>query len=67
MFYTFYWATEEILFKYYNELNNYTLFNGVNAAPLYLGNVSKDFSVNYMKKLDYADYDSIDVDDILGT
>ena len=67
MFYTFYWATEEILFKYYNELNNYTLFNGVNAAPLNLGNVSKDFSVNYMKKLDYADYDSIDVDDILGT
>ena len=46
----------------------------INAAPLWLGNASKDFSVDNKKKTglygyvyDFSvDYDSIDVDDILN-
>ena len=67
---------------HYNEANGYIFVNGleiykfkaknseINAAPLCLGNVSKDFSVDNMKKTglygyiyDFSvDYDSIDVD-----
>ena len=69
----------------YNVVNSYFIVNGVeiykfkardsetNASPLYLGNVSKDFSVDNMKNTGLygyvygfsIDYDSIDVDDIL--
>ena len=47
---------------HYNEVNSYLFLNGVktykfqakdsdiNAAPLYLGNVSKDFLVDNMEK-----------------
>ena len=45
----------------------------INASSLCLGNVSKDFSVDKIKKLDYMDmsmifsvgYDNFDVDNIL--
>ena len=65
---------------HYNGVNCYLFFNGIeiykfkakdseiNVAPLCLGGVSKDFSSDNMKKTGlygYADYDSIDVDDIL--
>ena len=71
----------------YNRVNSYIIANGVeiyksntkhfekNAAPLCLGNISKDFSVDNMKKsglcgyvYDFlVDYDSINADDILDT
>ena len=71
---------------HYNEVNSsYIFVNGVeihkfkaknseiHAAPLHLGNVSKHFSVDNMKKTglygyvyDFSvDYDSTDADDIL--
>ena len=70
---------------HYKGVNSYLFFNGVeiykfkandsqiNAAPLSLGKVSKDFPVDYMKKTglhryvyDFSvDYDGIDVADIL--
>ena len=70
---------------HYNVVNSYIFVNGVkvynfkannsgiNASPLYLGNVPKDFSANNMKKTglygyvyDFSvDYDTIGVDDIL--
>ena len=48
-------------------------YSEIVVTPLCLGNISKDWSVNYMKKTgfnDYVydfrvDYDSTDVDDIL--
>ena len=69
----------------YYGVNSYVFINGIkiykfkaknseiNTAPLCLGNVLKDFSVDNMKKTGlyrYAcnfsvNYDSIDVDDIL--
>ena len=71
---------------YYNGSNNYLFVNGTGivkfkaedseivATPLYLGNVSKDFSVDNMKKTELngyvydfiVDYDAIAVDDTLG-
>ena len=70
---------------YYNEANRYLFINGteirefkakdseINAMPLWLGNLSKDFSVDNMKKAGFCgyvyqfsvDYDDIAVDDIL--
>ena len=70
---------------YYNGANSYLFVNGTEiykfkvtdseivAAPLYLGNISKDWSVDNMKKIrlngyfyDFTvDYDAIAVDDIL--
>ena len=67
------------------DLNSYIFVNDVdiynfkatyselNAAPLYLGNVSKGFSADNMKNTELygyiyhfsVDYDSIDVDNIL--
>ena len=53
---------KKILSLHYNGANSYMFVNGVetnkfkaknseiNAAPLYLGNVSKDFSIDNMKK-----------------
>ena len=67
----------------YNGVNSYLFVNGVeiyrfkdseiNAAPLFFGNVPKDFSADDIKKTrlhgyvyDFSiDYDSIGVDDIL--
>ena len=69
----------------YNGANSYLFVNGTEiykfkaadseivAAPLYLGNISKDWSVDNMKKIrlngyvyDFTiDYDAIAVDDIL--
>ena len=70
---------------HYNGANSYLFVNGtkihrfkakdseINAIPLCLGNVSKDFSVDNMKKTGFygyvydfsVDYDIIAVDDIL--
>ena len=70
---------------HYNGANSYLFVNGkeihkfkakdseIVATPLYLGNISKDFSVDNMKKTglngcvyDFSvDYDAIAVDDIL--
>ena len=70
---------------HYNEANSYLFVNGseihkvkakdseIVASPLYLGNISKDISVDNTKKIGlngYAynfsvDYDAIAVDDIL--
>ena len=72
----------------YNGANNYLLVNGTElykfkakdseivAIPLCLENISKDWSVDYMKKknpglngcvYDFSiDYDAIAVDDIVG-
>ena len=70
---------------YYNESNSYLLVNGTEihkfkakdsetvATPLCLGNISKDYSVDNMKKTglseciyDFSvDYDAIAVDDII--
>ena len=70
---------------HYNEANSYLFVNGTEiykfkakhseivATPLCLGNISKDFSVDNMKKTglngyvyDFSvDYDAIAVDDIL--
>ena len=70
---------------HYNEANNYLFVNGTEiykfktkdseivAAPLCLGNISKDWSVDNMKKTGFngyvydfsVDYDAIAVDDIL--
>ena len=70
---------------HYNGANSYLFVNGTEihkfkardseivASPLYLGNISKDFSVDNMKKTglngyiyDFSvDYDAIAVDDIL--
>ena len=70
---------------HYNGANSYLFVNGaeiyklktkdseIAATPLCLGNISKDFSVDNMKKTglngyvyDFsADYDAIAVDDIL--
>ena len=75
-----------ILSLHYNGAKSYLFVNGtkiikykakdseINAIPLCLGNVSKDFSVGNMKKTglngyvyDFSvDYDAIAVDDILG-
>ena len=75
-----------ILSLHYNGAKSYLFVNGtkiikykakdseINAIPLCLGNVSKDFSVDNMKKTglngyvyDFSvDYDAIAVDDILG-
>ena len=72
---------------HYNGANNYLLANGTElykfkakdseivAIPLCLENISKDWSVDYMKKkpglngyvYDFSiDYDAVAVDDILG-
>ena len=71
---------------HYNGTNSYLFVNGteiskfkakdfeINVIPLCFGNVSKDFSVDNMKKTGYyryvydfsVDYDAIAVDDILG-
>ena len=48
-------------------------YSEIVVTPLCLGNISKDWSVNYMKKTGFngyvydfrVDYDSTDVDDIL--
>ena len=70
---------------HYNEANSYLFVNGteiikfkakdseIAATPLCLGNISKDWSVDNMKKTgfnDYVydfsvDYDASDVDDIV--
>ena len=70
---------------HYNGANSYLFINGTEihkfkandsetvASPLYLGNISKDFSVDNMKKAGLkgyifdcsVDYDAIAVDDIL--
>ena len=70
---------------HYNGANSYLLTNGTKihkfkakdseivAAPLCLGNISKDWSVDDMKKTEFndyiydfsVDYDAIAVDDIL--
>ena len=70
---------------HYNGANSYLFVNGAEiyklktkdseivATPLCLGNISKDFSVDNMKKTELngyvydfsADYDAIAVDDIL--
>ena len=70
---------------HYNGANSYLFVNGIEiykfkakdskivAAPVCLGNISKDWSVDYMKSTGYngyvydfsVDYDSIAVDDIL--
>ena len=70
---------------HYNEANSYLLVNGTEiykfkakdskiiAVPLCLGNISKDWSVDNMKKTglhDYVydfsvDYDAIDVDNVV--
>ena len=70
---------------HYNGANSYWLVNGTEihrinakdseivAAPLCLGNISKDWSVDNMKKTGFSgyvydvsvDYDTTDVDDIL--
>ena len=65
---------------HYNGANSYSFVNGTEiykfkakdseivATPLCLGNISKDFSIDSMKKtgLNYSvDYDAIAVDDIL--
>ena len=75
-----------ILSLHYNGAKSYLFVNGtkiikykakdseINAIPLCLGNVSKYFSVDNMKKTglngyvyDFSvDYDAIAVDDILG-
>ena len=69
---------------HYNGANSYLFFNGTDiykfkakdseivAAPLCLGNISKDWSVDNMKKTGFngyvydfsVDYDATDVDDI---
>ena len=69
---------------HYNEANSYLFVNGketvkfkakyseIAASPLCLGNISKDWSVDNMKKTGFTgyvydfsvDYDSTDVDDI---
>ena len=71
---------------HYNEANSYLFVNDkeihkfkakdseIVATPLYLGNISKDWSVDNMKKTglngyvhDFSvGYDAITVDDILG-
>ena len=71
---------------HYNGANSYLFVNGTEiykfkakdseivATPLCLGNISKDWSVDNMKKAGFngyvydfsVDYDSIDVDDIKG-
>ena len=77
---------EFCLSLHYNGANSYLYFNGTEihkfkakdseivASPLCLGNISKDFSVDNMKKktglngyvYDFSvDYDAIAVDDIL--
>ena len=74
------------MFKFtHNGVNSYIFVKGVevcklkakdseiNSVPLFLGNVSEDFSVDNMEKTglyggiyDFSgDYDSIDVDDVL--
>ena len=48
-------------------------YSEIVATPLYLGNISKDWSVDNMKKIGFdgyvydfsVDYDATDVDDIL--
>ena len=70
---------------HYNGASSYLFVNGIEiykfkakdskivAAPVCLGNISKDWSVDYMKSTGYngyvydfsVDYDSIAVDDIL--
>ena len=72
---------------HYNEANSYLFVNGTEiykfkakdseivATPLCLGNISKDWSVDNMKKTGFTgsvydfsvDYDAIAADDILGT
>ena len=76
---------KSFLSVHYNGANNYLFVNGTEihkfkakdseivASPLYLGNISKDFSVDNMKKTglneyvyDFSvDYDAIIDDDIL--
>ena len=63
---------------HYNGANSYLFVNGTEiykfkakdseivATPLCLGSISKDFSVDNMKKHFSVDYDAIAVDDILG-
>ena len=71
---------------HYNEANSFLFVNGTEiykfigkdseiiASPLCLGNISKDQSLNNMKKTGFneyvsdfsVDYDATDVDDILG-
>ena len=71
---------------HYNRANSYLFVNGTEiykfkakdseivATPLFLGNISKDFSVDNMKKTglngyiyDFSvDYDATGVDNILG-
>ena len=72
---------------HYNEANNYLFVNlveviklkaedsEINTIPLCLGNISKDFSVDSMKKTGFygylcdftVDHDATASDDILGT
>ena len=84
--YKFYWATKETsLSVQYNGITSYEFVNDIeiykfkakdcetNVAPLCLGVVLKDFSVDYVKKIEICgyvhdfsvDHDSTDVDDIL--
>ena len=70
---------------HYNIANSYLIVNGTEiikfkakdseivATPLCLGNISKDWSVDHMKKTEFngyfydfsVDYDAIAVDDVL--
>ena len=77
------WYIKFCLSLHYNGANSYLFVNGkeihkfkakdseIVATPLCLGNISKDWSVDNMKKLDVYDfnvnydYDSIAVDNIL--
>ena len=69
---------------HYNEINSYLFVNGTEiyifkakdseilVGPIYLGNISKDWSVDNMKRTGFTgyvydfsvDYDATDVDDI---
>ena len=69
---------------YYNGANSYLFVNGIEickfkakdseivASPLFLGNISKDWSTDNMKRTGFnryiydfsVDYDSTDIDDI---
>ena len=61
---------------HYNGANSYLFVNGTEickfkakdseivASPLCLGNISKDWSTDNMKRTRFKDYDSTDVDDI---
>ena len=68
--------TKFCLSLHYNGANSYLFVNGTEiykfkakdseivASPLCLGNISKDWSTDNMKRTRFKDYDSTDVDDI---